>query len=119
MYSDDDLAALLAAAETLSTPLRTATYRTLLGLRSVTGMRIGEAIRLDRADIDTRSGLLVVRSTKFGKDRQIPLHPTTMHALTGYLSCRGSSRMPPQRRCSSPPPGPGCATATSTGRSSS
>lgn len=88
LYSDDDLAALLAATDMLSTPLRTATYRTLLGLLSVTGMRIGEAIRLDRSDVDQRSGLLVVRSTKFGKDRQIPLHPTTMQELTGYLSRR-------------------------------
>jgi integrase len=84
LYSDDEL----AATEMLSTPLRTATYRTLLGLLSVTGLRIGEAIRLDRTDNDTRAGLLTVRSTKFGKDRQIPLHPTTMQALTAYLSRR-------------------------------
>jgi integrase/recombinase XerD len=88
LYSDDEVAALLAATEMLATPLRTATYRTLLGLLVVTGMRIGEGIRLDRGDLDVRAGLLVVRSTKFGKDRQIPLHPTTTDALTGYLSRR-------------------------------
>jgi integrase/recombinase XerD len=88
LYSDDEVAALLAATEMLQGALRTATYHTLLGLLTVTGIRIGEAIRLDRADLDVRAGLLVVRSTKFGKDRQVPLHPTTMQALTGYLSYR-------------------------------
>ncbi len=71
-----------------SSPLRRATYRTLLGLLVVTGMRIGEAIRLDRTDLDARTGLLLVRSSKFGKDRQLPLHASTTQALTGYLACR-------------------------------
>ena len=88
LYTDDEIAALLAATEILSTPLRTATYRTLLGLLSVTGLRIGEAIRLDHGDLDVRRSLLVVRSTKFGKDRQVPLHPTTTAALDGYLQER-------------------------------
>jgi integrase/recombinase XerD len=88
LYSDDELDGLLAATDILSTPLRRATYHTLLGLLWVTGLRIGEAIRLDRSDLDIRAGLLVVRSTKFGKDRQVPLHPTTTAALTGYLKLR-------------------------------
>jgi integrase len=88
LYSDDELAALLAATSILSTPLRTATYATLLALLSVTGLRVGEAIRLDRADLDRQAGLLEVRSTKFGKDRQVPLHPTTTEALTRYLNRR-------------------------------
>ena len=88
LYTDDEVVALLAATEILSTPLRRATYRTLLGLLSVAGLRIGEAIRLDRGDLDMRAGLLVVRSTKFGKDRQVPLHPTTTAAMAGYLQLR-------------------------------
>lgn len=88
LYSDDDIAALLAATKILSTELRQATYRTLLGLLSVTGMRIGEAIRLDRADFDPSVGLLLVRASKFGKDRQLPLHASTTRALTRYLACR-------------------------------
>ena len=88
LYSDDDIAALLGATEMFSSPLRRATYRTLLGLLVVTGMRIGEAIRLDRTDLDARTGLLLVRSSKFGKDRQLPLHASTTQALTGYLACR-------------------------------
>jgi integrase/recombinase XerD len=104
---------LLAATDILSTPLRRATYRTLLGLLSVTGMRIGEAIRLDRA-ISIRAGLLVVRSTKFGKDRQVPLHDHDQGAdRLPEVARPAAARAPTRRRCSSPPRGPGCATATS------
>jgi integrase len=88
LYSDDEIAALLAATDMLSTPLRAATYRTLLGLLAVTGLRIGEAIRLNRSDVDLAADLLAVRSTKFGKDRQVPLHATTTQALTRYVSIR-------------------------------
>jgi integrase len=85
LYSDNDIAALLAAAGTIRSVSRAATYQTLIGLLCVTGMRIGEAISLDRSDLDLRLGLLVVRSGKFGKSRQLPLHGTTVAALRGYL----------------------------------
>jgi integrase/recombinase XerD len=85
LYSEDDIGRLLAACDTLQPARRAATYRTLIGLLAVTGMRIGEAIRLDRSDVDIVAGLLLVRSTKFGKDRYLPLHPTSVDALNGYL----------------------------------
>lgn len=47
LYTDHELRALSAAAGTLRTPHRTATFRTLLGLLAVTGMRVGEALALD------------------------------------------------------------------------
>lgn len=47
LYSDQDIAALIAAAQSLPTPLRRATFATLVGLLAVTGMRVGEAIGLD------------------------------------------------------------------------
>jgi integrase len=85
LYSDDDIAALLSAASGLPSPLRAATYRTLIGLLVVTGLRVGEGIRLDRDDIDFGHGLLTVRDGKFGKSREVPLHPTTLQALRSYL----------------------------------
>lgn len=88
LYSDADVAALLAAADTLRPPLRATTYRTLLGLLVVTGLRIGEALALDRDDLDLDEGLLLVRAGKFGKLRELPLHPTTVAALRGYLRRR-------------------------------
>ena len=89
LYSDADIAALIAAAASLRFPLRVATYQTLIGLLAVTGIRVGEAIRLDRADLDLPgNGVLTVRESKFGKSRLLPLHPTTAEALRGYLRLR-------------------------------
>jgi integrase len=85
LYSDQELNALLAATATISSPLRAATFRTLIGLLAVTGMRIGEAIAADRDDIDHEHGQLIVRHGKFGKTRLLPLHQSTLAAITGYL----------------------------------
>jgi len=84
-YTDDDLAAVLAATAGLRTAHRVATYRTLIGLLVVTGMRVGEAIALDRHDFDAGQGLLTVRRGKFGKSRELPLHPSATAAVRQYL----------------------------------
>jgi integrase len=88
LYSDTEIAALMDAARRLPSPLRAATYECLLGLLAVTGMRIGEAIALDRDDVDLASGILTIRAAKFGRTRQIPLHPTTVRALAAYAQRR-------------------------------
>jgi integrase len=98
LYSDGDIAALVAATATLRFPLRAATYQTLIGLLAVTGLRIGEALRLDRGDIDWDHGLLLVRDTKFGKSRMIPLHETTVQALHDYLHLRDRLHPAPRGR---------------------
>lgn len=85
LYADEDVAAIVAAAAMLRTPHCTATYRTLIGLLAVTGMRVGEAIALDRSDFDSSARLLTIRRGKFGKSRQLPVHPTTAQALRDYL----------------------------------
>lgn len=85
LYSDDEISSLMEACRGLRYPLRAATYRTLIGLVAVTGLRVGEAIRLDREDIDFGQDLLLVREGKFGKSRELPLHPTTVQALRSYL----------------------------------
>ncbi len=85
LYTDAQIAALMQATETLRTPYRAATYRTLLGLLVVTGMRIGEAIALDRQDLDCEQGVLLVHG-KFDKLRELPLDPSTREALRRYLT---------------------------------
>jgi len=85
LYSDAEVAALMGATGTLRTPFGAATYATLVGLLSVAGLRVGEAIRLDRDDLDPVAGTLTIRMTKFGKSRLVPLHPTTVAALRDYL----------------------------------
>ena len=89
LYSDDDITALIAATASLRTPLRRATYATLIGLLSVTGMRVSEAIALERTDVDLVAGRLLVRNAKFGKTRELVLHPSTIGALARYLRLRG------------------------------
>ena len=77
LYFDADITALIAATGSLRTPLRRATFATLIGLLAVTGIRVGEAIALDRGDVDLAAGQLVVRHGKFGKTRELALHPST------------------------------------------
>lgn len=88
LYTTAEIAALMAAARTLRRPLQAATYQTLIGLLAVTGMRVGEAIALGRDDVDVEHELLSVRSGKFGKDRLVPLHPSTVEALGRYAQGR-------------------------------
>jgi integrase len=88
LYSDDEIAALIAAAGTLPNPLRRATFATLIGLLAVTGMRVGEAIALDRVDVDLTAGRITVRFGKFGKTRELTLHPSTVDALRRYQRLR-------------------------------
>lgn len=88
LYSSEELTRLLTAARTLTPPLRAATNHTLIALLAVTGMRIGEALGLDRDDVDLVHGLLTIRHAKFDKSRQLPLHPTTVEALGAYTQLR-------------------------------
>lgn len=93
IYSDEDITALLHAAGRLRPEHRGDTYRTLIGLLVVTGMRVGEAVRLDRDDVDLERGLLTIRNSKYGKSRQLPLHPSAVEALSSY-ACRRDERRP-------------------------
>ena len=72
---------LLSAASQLKpdNSIRPATYSTLFALLVATGLRISEALALEVQDI-TDDGLLV-RATKFKKDRLVPIHPSTHQAL--------------------------------------
>ncbi len=92
LYTDAQIGALIEAASTLRIAHKTATFQTLFGLLAATGMRIGEAIALDRSDFDADAGTLTVRNAKFGKCRELPLHPTTTSALTRYLRRRDRPR---------------------------
>ena len=88
LYSPAEIAALMNAADDLRPALRAATWRTLIGLLAVTGMRQGEACRLLRDDADLETGTLVIRDSKFGKSRLVFLHPTAVAALRAYERAR-------------------------------
>lgn len=89
IYTPADIQALMTqAGRSIPQPLRAATHRTLIGLLAATGMRVGEALRLDRGDIDWAEAVLLIRESKFGKSRNVPLHPSTTHALKRYARTR-------------------------------
>lgn len=91
IYSHEEIQGLLNAVSRLGPKgsLRPHTFRTLFGLLVATGMRISEALALRIEDV-TKDGL-VIRKTKFGKSRLLPLHPTTYGALAEYLERRRRS----------------------------
>lgn len=96
ILDDGELARLLAAARDGSPrhPQRGVTLYTIIGLLASTGLRSGEALRLDRADVDLERGLLQIRQTKFRKDRLVPVHSTTREALRAYAVARDRSCPP-------------------------
>jgi len=98
IYSDDDLLGLLEAAGRLTPEHRADTYQTLISLVAVTGMRNGEAVRLNDDDVDLGDGILTIRNSKFGKSRQVPIHPSAVAALTGYARRRDHRRPRPKSR---------------------
>jgi integrase len=90
IYSDREVIRIMEEASRLPSPngLRALTYRTLIGLLASTGLRVCEALRLDREDMDEGSGILTVRDTKFHKSRLVPLHGSVTTALSSYVSER-------------------------------
>jgi len=90
LYSEEEITHLLSCALELHPidGLRPWTYYCLLGLLSVTGMSIGEAIRLQLEDVNLQDGLLTIRGTKFGKSRLVPIHRTTQEVLAEYQARR-------------------------------
>jgi integrase/recombinase XerD len=89
IYTPEDIEAVRSQAHTtITSPLRAATYDTLIGLLAATGLRIGEAMNLDRSDIDWDQGVLLIRESKFGKSRLVPLHPSTTLTLAEYAALR-------------------------------
>jgi len=71
-----------------TSPLRSLTYRTLIGLIACTGLRPGEALRLRDGDFDAIAGTLRVPAVKFSPGRVLPLHPSTVRALKRYQNQR-------------------------------
>jgi site-specific recombinase XerD len=90
LYREEDIPRLLAAARQLPSPkgLRGRAYETLFGLLAVTGLRSSEVVALDDSDLDHRQATLLVRRTKFGKSRLVPVHASTMDALATYQAIR-------------------------------
>jgi integrase len=79
------------AAGDLWPPVRAATMGNAIGLLACSGMRIGEMLARDDADLDIEDGVITVTG-KWVKQRQVPVHPTTVQALRAYQQTRGEYR---------------------------
>lgn len=88
LYSADEITSLMAEAAQIRFPLKAQTYETLIGLLASSGLRVGEAIRLERLDVDLDNGLITIRESKFRKSRLTPQHPSTIGALRHYARRR-------------------------------
>lgn len=93
LYSDENIRCLLHAARRMRyrgelESLRPWVYYCLFGLLTVSGLRLGEARNLELQDVDLKAGLLTIRGAKFGKDRLVPLHPSTCAELASYIAQR-------------------------------
>jgi integrase len=95
IYTDEEISALLQGARRLRRRLLAETYAALIGLLAATGMRVGEALALDKQDLDRHRSLLTVQRGKFGKSRALPLQASTMAALHDYARLR--DRLCPRR----------------------
>jgi len=90
IYSRQEIASLLKAASTLPPPqsLLPASFKTLLGLLACAGLRISEALHLQTHDFDAHAGTLLIRKSKGGQSRYVPLKPSAVAALKKYLRLR-------------------------------
>lgn len=91
LYSREQIRLLMLRAQRLSTaqsPLRPATYETLIGLMACTGLRLGEALQLRLCDFDPEAGTLLIRRAKFSPERLLPIHPSVVKALVRYKRLR-------------------------------
>jgi len=97
LWSQRDICRLLQSTRALRPAVRAATYQALFGLLATCGMRVGEAVGLDRDDVDLRAGVITIRHAKFDRPRLVPLHPTVTEALSRYAAER--DRLCPRPRC--------------------
>jgi integrase len=90
LYTETQVVRLIRAARQIDPghEVRGLTLSTLLGLLAVTGMRVGEALALDRADVDLAEALVTLRRSKGNKSRLVPLHSSTTQALEHYARRR-------------------------------
>lgn len=90
IYSNEEIEKLVRTARNLPSlmGMRGLTYATLFGLLAVTGMRISEALALNRENVDFEEGILEIQQSKFRKSRIVPLHASTCDVLEAYAKKR-------------------------------
>lgn len=88
LYSNDQVRSLMAGARAISSSRRALTTEAIIGLLAASGLRVGEALALERGDVNFADGVLTIRHAKFDKSRLVPLHPSCVAALRIYATRR-------------------------------
>jgi integrase len=94
IYSPEEIGELMVAARSLPRPLAAATFETLIGLLACTGLRLREALGLDRPDVDLQDGVLDIRASKNHRQREVLLHPSATAVLVKYTRVRDQLSAP-------------------------
>jgi integrase len=86
IYDDEEVSLLMSEAGKLFSPdgIRSYTVSTAIGLLRSTGIRVSELTSLKTEDVRLNDGYLFISSSKFKKDRMVPLHPAVTEKLAGY-----------------------------------
>jgi len=86
IYSDAEISMLIAEAGKLYSPdgIRAYTVSTAIGLLRATGLRPSELTHLKIEDVRLTEGYLFIHSSKFKKDRIVPIHTTVTEELAEY-----------------------------------
>ncbi|MGZ6790603.1 MAG: tyrosine-type recombinase/integrase [Mycobacteriaceae bacterium] len=87
LYAPEEIAALVHAAGTITAPLPATTIQAVISLIAANGLRLGEALALDRGDVDLGAAVLTVTG-KNDQSRMVPVHPTTVTMLATYAARR-------------------------------
>lgn len=91
LFTTDEIGRILAEASRWRPgDFASVVLHTAIGLIAATGLRASEALGLDRNDVMPRDkpGLLVIRESKFGKSRLVPVHPSVAQQLSTYAGQR-------------------------------
>lgn len=94
VFTDGELLRLLHCASRYSRHHRVLSLavHAMVGLAASSGLRLREVLGLDLQDVDLDKGVLVVRQSKFHKDRLVPVHATTLDVLRAYAAVRADIR---------------------------
>lgn len=96
IYSDEEIQKILHYADNLqskSPGVDGVTFQLkvpmLIRILYGCGTRLGETVSLQRKDIDFRAGTILLRNTKFSKERLIPVHESLLAILERYCIALG------------------------------
>ncbi len=86
IYSLEETCSLMERCDHLYSPdgIRAQTIKTAIGLFWSTGLRTSELVKLRIADVNLIDGLIIVRSSKYNRDRIIPIGKDVAAELLSY-----------------------------------